>query len=377
MKRRTLTLLIVALLLLASVVVVWWFRSNFHPVTRTIPLPSTGEASYNPLYALKKTLQAQGVRVDAHPWLTPVDLRLPAGDTLVLYSRAYELPATQVQALLDWVGRGGNLVIPWPYGAQAPGSLTARLGLHALPAGDDSDDDPTADCDLLASDPAAQPMDFCGSRFLDASQRFSLSGGDAQRGYRFGRLRLGAGTVSVSSDLYFFNNDHLRQPVARELSYQMLTPRSGLGGVTLIYSSEMPSLLYLMLVYGWPALLPALLALTAWLAARSQRFGPLLPVPLGHRRALLEHIQASGEFAFRRARGATLHAAVLNLFRQRLQRRDPMLAVLAGDAQIDALAQRLNLDAARIRTAIAPTGLHRPDVFLHSISTLIQMRNRL
>ncbi|HMB42732.1 MAG TPA: hypothetical protein VKM00_02505, partial [Luteimonas sp.] len=183
--------------------------------------------------------------------------------------------------------------------------------------------------------------------------------------------------VSVFSDLRLFDNDHLQLPIARELSYQLLTPRKDQGGVTLIYSSDMPSLLHLLLRCGWPALLPALLALFAWLMARSQRFGPLLPMPVGNRRALLEHVQASGEFAFRRGRGGALHTAVLNLFRQRLQRRDPMIAALNGDAQIQALAERLNLDATRIRTAIAPIGLHRPDVFLHSISTLIQMRNRL
>ena len=375
MNRRN--LLIVALLLLAAALVVWWFRSNFHPVTETIPLPRTGEASYNPLYALKKTLQAQGVRTTSHAWLTPADLHLPAGDTLVLYSQSEVLQPAQAQALLDWVGRGGHLVMPAPPVTRDPGALAARLGLHALAEGEDDDEDIQCDELAIAGERTPAPISVCGPRFVASGQHFVLSGGDANSGYRFGRLRLGAGTVSVASDLRFFDNDHLQRPVARELSYQLLAPRSGRGGVTLIYSNDMPSLLHLLLRYGWPVLLPALLALTAWLAARSQRFGPLLPVPVGHRRALLEHIQASGEFAFRRTRSGSLHAAVLNLFRQRLLRRDPVLAALQGDAQIQALAERLDLDPARIRTALAPTGLHKPDVFLHSISTLIQMRNRL
>jgi hypothetical protein len=296
----------------------------------------------------------------------------------VLYSEPNALPPAQAKALLDWVSRGGHLVMSAPNFAQDASSLAGQLGLHAV---DDEDEDEDSDtgCDDLAAvgEKAPAALSVCGLRFRATGPRFVLSGGDDETGYRFGRLHLGAGTVSVFSDLELIDNDHLQLPIARELTYQLLAPRSGRGGVTLIYSTDMPSLLQLMLRYGWPALLPALLALIAWLAARSQRFGPLLPVPVGNRRALLEHIQASGEFAFRRARGGALHTAVLNLFRQRLRRRDPMLAALDGDTQIQALAERLNLDAARIRAAITPIGLHRPDVFLHSISTLIQMRNRL
>ena len=375
MNRRN--LLIVALVLLAATMGVWWFRSNFHQVTSTIPLPRSGEASYNPLYALKKTLQAQGIHTAAHPWLTRADLNLPAGDTLVFYSEPTGLPPAQAKALLDWVGRGGHLVMPAPSSVPDPGSLAARLGLRGVVTDEDEDSDTQCDELAIAGEKTPVPFSVCGPRFSATGPRFALSGGNAETGYRFGRLHLGAGTVSVSSDLQFFDNDYLQLPIARELSYQLLAPRSGRGGVTLLYSSDMPSLLQLLLRYGWAALLPAALALAAWLAARSQRFGPLLPVPAGNRRALLEHIQASGEFAFRRARGGALHTAVLNLFRQRLRLRDPMLAALAGDAQIQALAERLNLDATRIRTAITPIGLHRPDVFLHSISTLIQMRNRL
>jgi hypothetical protein len=299
-----------------------------------------------------------------------------------LYNQPDALPPAQAKALLDWVGRGGHLVMPAPTSVQDPGSLAGRLGLRAVATSDDHEDedenqDPRCDELAVAGEKPPATLTFCGPRFLATDPRFALSGGDAESGYRFGRLHHGAGTVSVSSDMQFFDNDHLQLPIARELSYQMLAPRADRGGVILIYSSDMPSLLHLLLRYGWPALLPALLALVAWLAARSQRLGPLLSVPEGHRRALLEHIQASGEFAFRRARGATLHAAVLNLFRHRLQRRHPVLAALEGDAQVQALAERLDLDAARIRTAILPAGLHRPDVFLHSISTLIQMRNRL
>lgn len=52
-------------LLLVAVLLVLWFRHTFHRVEKTLYLPPSGEAAYNPLYALAKTLEADGVKVDA------------------------------------------------------------------------------------------------------------------------------------------------------------------------------------------------------------------------------------------------------------------------------------------------------------------------
>src|SRR3546814_3831009 len=79
------------------------------------------------------------------------------------------------------------------------------------------------------------------------------------------------------------------------------------------------------------AWLPALLALAAWLWMRTQRFGPRLPSPEPARRALLEHVQASGEHLWRYGRASALYAAVREVFMARLRRRDPLAAALDID----------------------------------------------
>ena len=44
---------------------VWWWLHTYERVTETIDLPPQGEALYNPLYALKQALIADGRKVEA------------------------------------------------------------------------------------------------------------------------------------------------------------------------------------------------------------------------------------------------------------------------------------------------------------------------
>ena len=387
MNRRT--KLLIALAVLAAIALgAAGFFYLFKPVTTRVRLPATGEASYNPLYALKKSLHAQGLKASSYPSLNPTALVLAPGDTLVLFTQPEAVSASQARRLLAWVSTGGHLVMPGPQLGQTPGALATQLGLSGLadpePAhGDDEDEDGYRYCSRIESRRADAPANSYESRFLLCDNRFTskASGlepgeGDATRGYRFARIVHGQGLVTVS-DLRFLDNDNLQAPAAADIAYQILSPRLGKGAFHLVYSADIPSLWRLLAWYGWPVLVPALLSLAAWLLMRGQRFGPLSPRPAGHRRALLEHVQAAGEFAFRRGRGIALHTAVLNLFKQRLARREPMLGALDGEVQVMALSERLALDPQKIRHALKPLGMQRPDQFLQAISTLVQMRNRL
>lgn len=387
MKRAP--VVIVAGLLALALLVAWAFPRLFHEVPVDLPQPLTGEAAYNPLYALKLALQAQRQPVSAWANLAAAEHALAPGDSLLLFDRPEAMTEAQARRLLDWVRRGGHLLMPGPPSGAEPGPLAKQLGLgaYAEPGdkeakdGKDADADagPLPDCDALRL--PGQPADgdgpmLCDPRFVATQAGYTLAGGDPERGYRFARGALGAGSVTVT-ELDYLDNERLRSPAARAMAFQLLAPGLGRGRVHLVYSADVPSLFRLLLRHGWRALLPLALALAAWLLWRGQRFGPVLPVPPPRRRALLEHVQASGEFAFRRHRGAALHAAVLRLFRQRLQRREPALAVLDGEALVQALVAALGQPASRVRQALSPQGLHHPATFTQSIATLLQMRSKL
>ncbi len=149
------------------------------------------------------------------------------------------------------------------------------------------------------------------------------------------------------------------------------------GTVHLVYAAQMPSLLRSVLLHGWPVWAPLLLALLAWLWARAQRFGPVVPAPAAERRSLLEHVRASGQHLSRYNKHPLLYQAVKHSFLARLRRRDPLTAALVGAAQAAALAQHFGLPLDTVQRALQSPASHDTAAFRERVATLIQLRNRL
>lgn len=372
-----------------------WFLRSFQRVERTLALPPHGEAGYNPLYALKRALQEDGVRVDSRMRMDLATHPLGERDTLLLLGDPRLIAPPEARRLLDWVNAGGHLIVrtpprrTWERALDAP--LLAQLRI-VLKAHD-------AQCVALQLRDEKPSQEFCsGRRFSFDQVQPELSWGDLDAGYVYARLAHGKGRVDVLADTDFLENGRpgaaaavdlgalfghrsrgsgLREAAHQVLARQVLAPNYGRGVIHLVYAAQMPSLLRSVLSHGWPVWLPLLLAVLAWLWARAQRFGPLRPAPAPDRRSLLEHVHASGQHLFRYGKGALLHAAVRQAFLTRLQRRDPVSAALAGEAQVAALAQRLQVDPARLRQALQVPGSREPAAFRDRVSLLIQLRNRL
>jgi hypothetical protein len=112
MKRRGLILGLLFGLTVAALA--GWFFYTFEWVEAEAPLPPRGEARYNQLYALGRTLQQSGVDVVSRPTLHLDAMALAAGDVLVLSTEIRTLGEEQVSELLDWVSGGGHLVFALP-----------------------------------------------------------------------------------------------------------------------------------------------------------------------------------------------------------------------------------------------------------------------
>ena len=104
------SLLLGALILLGVPLTILFLRTH-EKVTETIVLPPQGEASYNPLYVLGQALRADGIEVQSRQRLDLAQMPLAATDTVVLLQDTADMPPRTAQALLDWVGTGGHLLL--------------------------------------------------------------------------------------------------------------------------------------------------------------------------------------------------------------------------------------------------------------------------
>ena len=368
----------VALLILVAMLT--WGRF-FREVTDTVDLPPRGEASYNPLYALKLSLRDAGRHVESRQRLNLEQHPLAPDDTLLLLADPRMLSADERTRLMAWVHDGGHLILSTP-----PPGVTLQPDVE-IPVLTDlsievSNKDPVC-FGLLAADLKQHDV-FCRGRpfwFSDESIERSAETAwlnTSTHSYGFARVPHGEGSVDVVADLDFLQNDMLEEAAHTALARQLLQPNWDADGTFhLIYSANVPPWWKLLVDHGWRAVLALALALLAWLWMRSERMGPLLPSASMDRRSLLEHVQASGEHLFRYGKRGTLYAAVHQAFMQRLRRRDPYIAALEGPAQIDALARRTGMNAADVEAALRyPRGNDRKD-FVIRIARLLQLRRRL
>ena len=375
--------LMVALSVLGVVVAalaVWWFLETHHRVKEEIKLDPKGEASYNPLYALKLSLRDAGQRVESRQRLRLSEHPLKPADTVLMVGDLRALPVADAEALLDWVARGGHLVVttPPPGVAIEDGDVPLLTDLGIAPY----DDIP--ECMGLQVGTFARHDEFCSGRrfyFFDEEAQVEAAWSEKNEDgldYGYARVARGEGSVDVLAELDFLRNDKLEDGPHLALTRQLLQPNwDARGTIHLIYSADMPPLWKLLLDHGWRVLLPLLLALLVWLWMRAERLGPLLPPPAADRRSLLEHVQASGEHLYRYGRRATLYAAVHEAFMRRLRQRDPYAAALDGPAQVEAIARRTGLSKDEVEAALRyPSSGDRKD-FVQRIARLLQLRRKL
>jgi hypothetical protein len=383
----------------------WWLHTH-ERVERMMPMPRTGEARRNPLYALQVALQKDGIAVQSRRRLQLLAngkesaVPLAARDTVVIYNDPRTLAPGEITGLLRWVDQGGHLIVRTPpaglLAKNAPVPLLAQLqlmplggdrseceevqGARAQPAVAEDAADVDEDTDASGDDDYdGWGILFCGAR------RFTLTGanpahswGDLKNGYVFARIQRGRGSVDVLADLDFLSSDELEQPASFLLARQLLQPNHRAGTVHLVYAAQMPSLWATLIRHSWMAWGPLLLALGFWLWRRMQRFGPQFTAPAIERRSLLEHIVASGEHAYRYGYAHLLYNAARDAFLARLRRRDPQAAALQGEPQLMLLAERFkDVPVAEIRDALLPPFSNDHTAFRTRIATLIRLRNRL
>ncbi|MCG7944189.1 MAG: DUF4350 domain-containing protein [Candidatus Thiodiazotropha taylori] len=344
-------LLLIALLAMLGTLGWFWFEKNFERREKVVRSSMSMEARRNPMLAAEMFLSRLGLSVESRTGREYL-IQPPEEEGLLLV-RDLGPPLTEsgVTKLLAWVERGGQLVAA-PSGQLQAGSkhnLLERLGVSLVDPDEAWQEEETPALDLSGRVDGLQVE-------VEMAQRFAFDEnfqGAAPRveDPRYLEFAWGDGTVTLISDSGVFTNNRIGEyEHARLLAH--VAPDD--GRVWLLHSAQVPSLLSL-IWQSAPYLvvsLVLLLLLTTWWMSRSS--GAKLADRTTDRRNLLEHLEASAEFAWRN----DLKAGLLDGARHQIEKRwlsaHPVLQQLDGEARCEWLAKRTGLSATAISKALYP-----------------------
>jgi len=352
-----------------------WFLHHYEYRSEEVPMPPAIEARRNPYLALQRFLQRLGDTVRVHRRL-PGPADLGPRDVLLLTTARYSLTPGRARTLLEWVRRGGHLVVRIrpPREPALPDPLLDPLDIEVAELERRHQDPFTLQ---VYDNDAPLTVHFPpGPRLItgrDPEPDWSVRDG---AGTVVAEYRLGAGWLTVLAGFGFLDNDRIGKHDHAALAQRLLHLDARRGTFHLVAGEFHVPFSRRLWRAAWPALTAGLALLAAWLWARGRRFGPRLPAPGGPRRSLREHVRASGDFLWRHGQGAALLAAARRSLRNLVGRRHPGLNHLPPERLYPRLAQLAGLPPEAVREAFEaePEGAAG---FTRLVRTLETIRTKL
>jgi hypothetical protein len=366
-----------------------------------------GEAARNPYYAAQVLLTRMGMPAESFSHVGSLSALPPESSTLVIPTPRRAVDPETSRRLLDWVDRGGHLVLVtwqlWDDPKRTPDPILDELGIHQFMNRDDDADDgaaPEAEPDEPEAEapdddqpaPDWSEVDFpdrdapLRARFDpdfrievrdDASESLILEIGDDDTGSHWVTLRHGKGLVTALTDDGFMTTPKIGDLDHAELVYRMSRLGGHRGPVWFVYGDARPSALQLLWRHGWMVSVAAALLLAIWVWSASRRFGPLAGEPPAERRELMEHVRAAGRLEWKNGAASALLAAAREAVLARLRERHPGLQSLDPAEQARALEKLSGLPRTRVADALASGGETDAARFAAKVAILEKLRRSL
>lgn len=364
MSRPILIRILLGLLLLGAVALL---ATVTEWVDVEVDKPPRGEAAKNDLYAVQALLRTLGATVVKRQDLEAMP---PANSHLVLVSRHWDLFPDRGQRLRDWVEQGGHLVIP---GAMvdhprlrewiAVAGVKKPSAPSAAPARGGTDKD--RDCRELAEPESVAASYADGGRTLrvcvpllhmryePAANQVPLWSLDSPVGTEIIRVAVSEGTVTVFGPGRLLENEYALRADNAQAVAAMLRARPGALFWFVAEESRDPFLAWLW-HQGWPALVPALLALALFLWRGAVRFGPLAARTDNNRRSMTEQVAGTAHFLQRHG-PAALHAAQARALHETAGRQLRHYTRLDASERAQAIAAATHVSAQALTRALQPS----------------------
>jgi hypothetical protein len=336
-------------LLFVGAVFVFWFINNFEYVSEQVRGDMGTEARRNPLLAAERYLSRLGISTNSQTGRQLLIEPPMQSGLLLVRDLGPPLPQSRVNILLAWVEQGGTLVV-------TPGSAIEEGIGHPLleqfsviVESDEFFETQEVGSVILPWSEVRLQIDF------DANKGFSVDSEDAfyaspNDGFaHLLRFSWGKGSVIFLSDNDFLTNDRIDD---KDHALLLAYLAGDADRAWLLYDSQMPSLISF--IWRHAPYLVISLALFGIVAVRRLQYttGPLLRPHMTKHRDLLEHLQASADFAWRYNPSVGLLEAARKEVEKRWLTSHPMLQQLDQKARCDWLAKQTGLSAGSIDRAL-------------------------
>lgn len=421
----------------SSVLLLAFLGTAVEWVEQPIDLGYGTQALQNPLLAAELHLEAEGIEAESVNGLAILDALPPSGDVLIMTASRRAMSEARASALEAWVWSGGHLVVvaEGPYDMDAdenPDDLMDRFGFYLRdcstsdddavdslerffgtgepepsPAPDDDqdqgvaasedaeDDENTIEIGELIRNELSAELPACRDELektavlLDRDRYVEVELSSCQGIYAYGDeipdddsetvsqimgRPFGAGSFTAASSLSILTNRRIH---CADHAY-LLEWLARRGGKTwLLADPDIPTLASLV----WKAA-PLLCAsfviwLVFWAASRSLAVGLRMREDEPSRRQLLEHLEASAHFLWRRGLIGPSLSAVRDEIVQRARRQTHDFDALDRGGRARALARMTSLSAARIDHAMFADPTNQRAEFTSIIRTLQSIRRQL
>jgi hypothetical protein len=323
-----------------------WFLNNYEYVQEQVRGNMGAEARRNPLLAAERYLSRLGITTESQSGRRLLVEPPPRAGLLLVRDLGAPLPQARVNALLAWVEEGGTLVV-------TPGSAAEEGRVHPLL----EQFSVTLETDEISGEEVsaiALPWrEYALQIEFDADTWFSVDSEDAYFAspddgfFHLLRFPRGQGSVVFLSDNGFLTNDRIGD---KDHALLLAYLAEDADHAWLLYDSRMSSLISSLWRYA-PYLLISFTLFGIVLVRRLQyTTGPVLyPHITGHR-DLLEHLQASAEFAWRHNPSVGLLERARKAVEKRWLASHPLLQQLDQKDRCDWLAKQ---------TGMSPDSIHR------------------
>ncbi|CAM2065607.1 DUF4350 domain-containing protein [Sulfidibacter corallicola] len=361
--------------LLALVVLL--FLALFEKKEITVNTGRQGEARTNPFHAAVRFLETRGVRTKSLRRLGNGQSLPDTDEFLFLAATRHAFSRERNEELKDWVSRGGQLIIVAQDrdDDERQDSLLTDFGFGVNFDGTEYLDEPH---ELTWNESVTIKTTFRSARRVLFPSEETIMYLKDDFGFWYVSTAFDQGTVGVLSESDLFDNDHIGRHDNAFVFWEIITQTGEApGSVWLVYGEEYESFWTLFFNKGWPALL-ALALLTGFTLWRmGSRQGPIEPDPPLDRRRLLEHIEASGAFLWRRGFGLHMVEVLRGIMWSRLRHRHPGWQKLEDREVHERIAEISGLTGLRIQQAVKREDLEKEDVFLQTVIDIETIRRAL